>query len=192
MAHNQDRSSGHLTSGIIHTTASFSCKRPAPLHVAIPLTLTNVHSCDALLATLCGCVAHVLHHSQCACALVYPKLIDTLLCKLLIITITITITKHNLQLQLLCTLHFTLHTQAHHTRTHAHTHTIPNHNTQTQEHTKHEVCTKFPSPKSQVASCQLPVRSSKCKSKSKFKFRHMQVHTPGFAMLALVRGWIWI
>ena len=36
-------------------------------------------SCDALLAKLCGCAAHVLHHSQCACALVYPKLIDTLL-----------------------------------------------------------------------------------------------------------------
>ena len=66
MAHNQDRSSGHLTSGIIHTTASFSCKRPAPLHVAIPLTLTNVHSCDALLATLCGCAVHVFHHPQCA------------------------------------------------------------------------------------------------------------------------------
>ena len=35
--------------------------------------------CDAKLAKLCGCAAHVLHHSQCACALVYPKLIDTLL-----------------------------------------------------------------------------------------------------------------
>ena len=35
--------------------------------------------CDALLAKLCGCAAHVLHHSQCACALVCPKLIDTLL-----------------------------------------------------------------------------------------------------------------
>jgi hypothetical protein len=33
----------------------------------------------ALLAKLCGCAAHVLHHSQCAYALVYPKLIDTLL-----------------------------------------------------------------------------------------------------------------
>ena len=30
--------------------------------------------CDALLAKLCGCAAHVLHQSQCAYALVYPKI----------------------------------------------------------------------------------------------------------------------
>ena len=38
-------------------------------------------SCDANSAQRRGCALHVLHHSQCACAFVYPKPIGTLLLK---------------------------------------------------------------------------------------------------------------